>query len=96
MAGWIVTTFAGTGTQGHAGDGGPAKDAAIFGARAVVMAPICAAVSAWKLAADQDVSCVVVSPAICPTDRELTTEGERALISLVAKPANCPVVSPAA
>jgi DNA-binding beta-propeller fold protein YncE len=34
-----ITTFAGTGTGRHAGDGGPAASADIFGARAVALAP---------------------------------------------------------
>ena len=32
----VITTFAGTGAAAHDGDGGPAKAAAVFGARAVV------------------------------------------------------------
>jgi DNA-binding beta-propeller fold protein YncE len=35
----VITTFAGTGNGGHAGDGGPAASADIFGARAVALAP---------------------------------------------------------
>ncbi len=35
----IITTFAGTGNGRHAGDGGPAASADIFGARAVALAP---------------------------------------------------------
>lgn len=35
----IITTFAGTGEAAHAGDGGQASRAAIFGARAVAVAP---------------------------------------------------------
>jgi len=35
----IITTFAGTGDARHAGDGGPATAAGIFGARAVALAP---------------------------------------------------------
>jgi DNA-binding beta-propeller fold protein YncE len=34
-----ITTFAGTGRGAHAGDGGPARNAAIFGARAVEVGP---------------------------------------------------------
>jgi streptogramin lyase len=34
-----IATFAGTGKGAHTGDGGPARDAAIFGARAVDVAP---------------------------------------------------------
>jgi streptogramin lyase len=34
-----ITTFAGTGAAAHDGDGGPASRAAIFGARAVTVAP---------------------------------------------------------
>jgi DNA-binding beta-propeller fold protein YncE len=35
----VITTFAGTGNGQHAGDGGPAAAADIFGARAVALAP---------------------------------------------------------
>ena len=35
----VITTFAGTGNGRHAGDGGPATSADIFGARAVALAP---------------------------------------------------------
>jgi DNA-binding beta-propeller fold protein YncE len=35
----IITTFAGTGSGRHAGDGGPATGADVFGARAVALAP---------------------------------------------------------
>jgi DNA-binding beta-propeller fold protein YncE len=35
----IITTFAGTGNGRHAGDGGPAASADVFGARAVALAP---------------------------------------------------------
>jgi DNA-binding beta-propeller fold protein YncE len=35
----VITTFAGTGNGRHAGDGGPATAADIFGARAVALAP---------------------------------------------------------
>jgi DNA-binding beta-propeller fold protein YncE len=35
----VITTFAGTGNGRHAGDGGPAASADIFGARAVALAP---------------------------------------------------------
>jgi DNA-binding beta-propeller fold protein YncE len=35
----IITTFAGTGKGAHAGDGGPAASADVFGARAVALAP---------------------------------------------------------
>jgi DNA-binding beta-propeller fold protein YncE len=35
----VITTFAGTGNGRHAGDGGPAAAADIFGARAVALAP---------------------------------------------------------
>jgi len=35
----VITTFAGTGEARHAGDGGPATQAGIFGARAVALAP---------------------------------------------------------
>jgi hypothetical protein len=35
----IITTFAGTGAGRHDGDGGPAAEASLFGARAVAMAP---------------------------------------------------------
>ena len=35
----VITTFAGTGKGRHAGDGGPAASADIFGARAVALAP---------------------------------------------------------
>ena len=34
-----IATFAGTGKPEHGGDGGPARDAGIFGARAVKLAP---------------------------------------------------------
>lgn len=34
-----ISTFAGTGDAAHAGDGGPATDAAVFGARAVACRP---------------------------------------------------------
>ncbi len=39
LATGIITTFAGTGEARHDGDGGPAKRAGIFGARAVALAP---------------------------------------------------------
>ncbi len=35
----VITTFAGTGNGRHAGDGGPATSADVFGARAVALAP---------------------------------------------------------
>jgi DNA-binding beta-propeller fold protein YncE len=35
----VITTFAGTGNGRHAGDGGPAASADVFGARAVALAP---------------------------------------------------------
>jgi DNA-binding beta-propeller fold protein YncE len=35
----LITTFAGTGEGAHDGDGGPATQAALFGARAVAFAP---------------------------------------------------------
>ncbi len=35
----VISTFAGTGNARHAGDGGPATSADIFGARAVALAP---------------------------------------------------------
>ena len=35
----VITTFAGTGKGAHAGDGGPAASADVFGARAVALAP---------------------------------------------------------
>ena len=35
----VITTFAGTGNGRHAGDGGPATSAGVFGARAVALAP---------------------------------------------------------
>jgi streptogramin lyase len=35
----IIDTFAGTGTAEHSGDGGPAREAGIFGARAVKIGP---------------------------------------------------------
>ncbi len=38
LASGAMTTFAGTGEGAHAGDGGPARQAAIFGARAVAVA----------------------------------------------------------
>jgi DNA-binding beta-propeller fold protein YncE len=39
LAAGVITTFAGTGSGAHAGDGGPAATADIFGARAVALAP---------------------------------------------------------
>jgi DNA-binding beta-propeller fold protein YncE len=39
LASGVITTFAGTGNGRHAGDGGPAAKADIFGARAVALAP---------------------------------------------------------
>ena len=39
LASGTITTFAGTGSGRHAGDGGPATSADIFGARAVALAP---------------------------------------------------------
>jgi DNA-binding beta-propeller fold protein YncE len=39
LATGALSTFAGTGNGRHAGDGGPAADADIFGARAVALAP---------------------------------------------------------
>ena len=39
LASGIITTFAGTGEARQDGDGGPARDAGIFGARAVAFAP---------------------------------------------------------
>jgi DNA-binding beta-propeller fold protein YncE len=39
LASGVITTFAGTGNGRHAGDGGPAASADIFGARAVALAP---------------------------------------------------------
>jgi DNA-binding beta-propeller fold protein YncE len=39
LASGIITTFAGTGNASHAGDGGSAASADIFGARAVALAP---------------------------------------------------------
>jgi DNA-binding beta-propeller fold protein YncE len=39
LASGIITTFAGTGAGRHAGDGGPATSADVFGARAVALAP---------------------------------------------------------
>jgi DNA-binding beta-propeller fold protein YncE len=39
LATGVITTFAGTGQGRHAGDGGPASTAAIFGARAVEVGP---------------------------------------------------------
>jgi DNA-binding beta-propeller fold protein YncE len=39
LASSVITTFAGTGNGRHAGDGGPATAADIFGARAVALAP---------------------------------------------------------
>jgi DNA-binding beta-propeller fold protein YncE len=39
LASGALTTFAGTGNGRHAGDGGPAAEADIFGARAVAFAP---------------------------------------------------------
>jgi DNA-binding beta-propeller fold protein YncE len=39
IASGVITTFAGTGNGRHAGDGGPASAADIFGARAVALAP---------------------------------------------------------
>jgi DNA-binding beta-propeller fold protein YncE len=39
LASGIITTFAGTGKAAHAGDGGSAASADVFGARAVALAP---------------------------------------------------------
>src|SRR4051794_8905836 len=39
LASGIIETFAGTGMAEHGGDGGPAREARIFGARAVKVAP---------------------------------------------------------
>jgi DNA-binding beta-propeller fold protein YncE len=39
LASGVITTFAGTGNARHAGDGGPAAAADVFGARAVALAP---------------------------------------------------------
>ena len=39
LAAGTIGTFAGTGEAAHTGDGGPAVDAGIFGARAVAFAP---------------------------------------------------------
>ena len=39
LATGVITTFAGTGNGRHAGDGGPAASADVFGARAVALAP---------------------------------------------------------
>jgi DNA-binding beta-propeller fold protein YncE len=39
LASGVITTFAGTGNGRHAGDGGPAASADVFGARAVALAP---------------------------------------------------------
>ena len=39
LATGIISTFAGTGEAKHDGDGGPAKQAGVFGARAVALAP---------------------------------------------------------
>ena len=39
LASGIISTFAGTGEAQHSGDGGPAKRAGVFGARAVALAP---------------------------------------------------------
>jgi DNA-binding beta-propeller fold protein YncE len=39
LATGMITTFAGTGQGAHSGDGGPAAAAAVFGARAVKVAP---------------------------------------------------------
>jgi DNA-binding beta-propeller fold protein YncE len=39
LATGVMSTFAGTGNARHAGDGGPAAEADIFGARAVALAP---------------------------------------------------------
>jgi DNA-binding beta-propeller fold protein YncE len=39
LASGIISTFAGTGNGRHAGDGGPAASADVFGARAVALAP---------------------------------------------------------
>jgi sugar lactone lactonase YvrE len=39
LASGIIETFAGTGIAEHGGDGGPAREARIFGARAVKIAP---------------------------------------------------------
>jgi DNA-binding beta-propeller fold protein YncE len=39
LASGVIGTFAGTGNGAHAGDGGPAASADVFGARAVALAP---------------------------------------------------------
>ena len=39
LASGVISTFAGTGKGAHAGDGGPAASADVFGARAVALAP---------------------------------------------------------
>ena len=39
LASGVIDTFAGTGMAEHGGDGGPAREARIFGARAVKVAP---------------------------------------------------------
>jgi DNA-binding beta-propeller fold protein YncE len=39
LASGVIDTFAGTGVAEHGGDGGPAREARIFGARAVKIAP---------------------------------------------------------
>src|ERR1700747_999726 len=39
LASGVIDTFAGTGAAEHSGDGGPVRDAGIFGARAVRLGP---------------------------------------------------------